>query len=192
MLYLNMRVTQPMIGMHTRLGQLEAHYIPAQLHTEGRQARSNAGWTQPQLEIDSYESRHAYGNTDNADFAREHGQQGLSDLARTTSKHTEAAWHNITQAARPGSDEPAAIYDRQLAETVSRQRQITTTLIPSPKIHVTPGQVTGKADEGDVTVKADTQAFASTHFTPGQVETYLQQKADVRRWTTEGRYDIYA
>ena len=49
-----------------------------------------------------------------------------------------------------------------------------------------------KSKVGDVTVKIDTQAFAQTHFTPGQVETYMQQKANVERWVTTGKYDIYA
>ena len=62
MLMLNMRFTQPMIGIRTQLGKLEAHSTPAKLHTEGRQARSNRHWTQPTVDIDQYPSRHAYGN----------------------------------------------------------------------------------------------------------------------------------
>ena len=192
MRYLNIRQTQPQIGLHTQLGQLTARYQPAQLHSEGRQASSNAGWTQPTLEIDSYASRHAYGYTNNADFAREHGQQGFSDLAKTTGQHSEAAWYNITHAARPDSGEPAAIYDRQLSERINRQRQLAIQLIPQPTIHITPGEVRGEPDPGDVTVQAETQAFAATNFTPGRVEVYMRQKGEVHQWTTEGHYDIYA
>jgi hypothetical protein len=192
MLYLNIRQTQAQIGLHTQLGQLTAHYTPAQLHTEGRQAQSNMGWTQPTLEMDSYQSRHAYGYSSHADFAREHGQQGLSDLKQATASHSEAAWHNIDYAARPDSGEPAAIYDRELSSIINRQRRIVAELIPAPTIKITPGEVRGTPDVGDVTVRADTQAFAATNFTPGSVEVYMRQKGEVHQWTTEGHYDIYA
>ena len=80
MLRLNMRTTQPMIGMHTQLGKLETHMTPAKLHTENQQARSNAHWTQPSLEIDTYPSSHSYGYTNHTDFAQQYGQQGISDV----------------------------------------------------------------------------------------------------------------
>ena len=102
MLRLNMRTTQPMIGMHTQLGKLEAHSTPAKLHSENRQARSNAHWTQPTVEINQYPSRHSYGFTNHTDFAKEHGQQGFSDLKKTTSRWTEEAWDNIENG---GTDE---------------------------------------------------------------------------------------
>lgn len=53
-------------------------------------------------------------------------------------------------------------------------------------------ELTGTIDPGDVTEHVDTDAFAQTHFTPGQVETYLKQKGSVHQWVTEDRYDIYA
>ena len=102
MLRLNMRTTQPMIGMHTQLGKLEAHMTPAKLHTENRQARSNAHWTQPSLDIDTYPSRHSYGYTNHEDFAREHGQQGLSDVQSADSEATQQAWANIDNGGVPG------------------------------------------------------------------------------------------
>lgn len=181
-----------MIGMRTQLGKLEAHSTPAKLHSENRQARSNVHWTQPSVEIDQYPSRHAYGFTNHADFASERGQQGLSDLRETTSRWTEEAWDNIENGGKPGRHPVTQRYDSKLQQEISRQRHIVTELIPDPEIHFTPVKAEGDVDPGDVTIKIDTEAFARTHFTPGQVETYLKQKPGVRRWVTEGKYDIYA
>jgi len=192
MLRLNMRTTQPLIGMHTQLGKLEAHSTPAKLHTENRQARSNAHWTQPSVEINQYPSRHSYGFTNHTDFAKEHGQQGFSDLKKTTSRWTSEAWDNIENGGKTGRQPVKQRYDSKLQQEISKQRHIVTELIPDPEIHFHPVEARGEMDPGDVTVKIDTEAFAQTHFTPGKVETYLKQKPDVKRWVTEGKYDIYA
>lgn len=192
MLRLNMRITQPMIGLHTQLGKLEAHSTPAKLHTENRQASSTVHWTQTTLEINQYPSRHAYGFVNHTDFAREHGQQGYSDLKETTERWTSEAWDNIENGGKPGRHPVTQRYDSKLQQEISRQRHVVTELIPDPEIHITPGQVTGDVDRGDVTEKIEAESFAQTHFTPGQVETYLKQKPDIRRWVTEGKYDIYA
>ena len=176
MLRLNMRTTQPMIGMHTQLGKLEAHSTPAKLHSENRQARSNAHWTQPTVEINQYPSRHSYGFTNHTDFAKEHGQQGFSDLQKTTSRWTSEAWDNIENGGKKGKKPVEQRYDSNLQQ----------------EIHFHPVEAKGDVDPGDVTVKIDTEAFATTHFTPGKVETYLKQKPDLKQWVTEGKYDIYA
>lgn len=194
MLYLNIRSTQPMIGMHTQLGKLEAYSTPARLSTENRQARSNEGCTQATIDIDSYPSRHSYGYTNHDDFAKQYGQQGFSDLKQTTSGHTQDAWQIIENAAVPGSNTLHDIAYSEVSSFISKgkNRHIVTELIPDPKITVHQSELKGTPDPGDVTVNIDTDAFAQTHFTSGQVQTYLQQKAEVRQWVTEGRYDIYA
>lgn len=192
MLRLNIRFTQPMIGMRTQLGRLEAHSTPAQLHTEGRQARSNRHWTQPQLEIDQYPSRHAYGNDNHTDFAKKYGQQGFADLSKTTSRWTQEAWDNVENSGKKGRKPVEQRYDSKLRQEIGKQRHIVTELIPDPIIKFHPVEAVGEPDLGDVSVKIDTEAFAQTNFTPGKVDVYMQQKADVRRWVTEGKYDIYA
>ena len=194
MLRLNIRTTQPMIGIHTRLGQLEAHATPARLSTENRQARSNKGWTQCRVDIDSYPSRHSYGYDSHGDFAKEHGQQGLSDVQQATSGHTAEAWQIIDNAARPGTNMIHQHYASQITDFINKgkNRHIVAELSPDPTITVHPSEVKGTPDRGDVTVDIDTDAFAQTHFTRGQVQTYLQQRPEVHQWTSEGRYDLYA
>ncbi len=194
MLYLNIRMTQPMIGIHTQLGQLEAHSTPARLSTENRQARSNAGATQVTIDIDSYPSRHSYGYTNHADFAKQYGQQGFSDLKSTTSGHTQKAWQIIDGAAKKNANMMQNLAKGEISNFISKgkNRHIVTELIPDPTITVHPAELKGTPDPGDVTVNIDTDAFAQTHFTPGQVQTYMQQEANVRQWVTEDHYDTYA
>ncbi len=192
MLRLNMRTTQPMIGMHTQLGKLEAHMTPAKLHTENRQARSNAHWTQPSLDIDTYPSRHSYGYTNHTDFAQQYGQQGISDVQAGDSEATQQAWDNIDNGGVPGRHPVIEHYVSKLDQEISKQRYLVAEAIPDPQITYIPIKAEGEPTPGDVTEQIDTQAFAETNFTPGQVEVYMQQKPDVRRWVTEGKYDIYA
>jgi len=193
MLRLNMRFTQPMIGMHTQLGKLEAHSTPAKLHTNDQQARSNRHWTQPSVDIDQYPSRHAYGNDNHTDFARKYGQQGFSDLAKTTSRWTQEAWDNVENSGKRGRNPVVQRYDSKLSQEISKQRRIVAELIPDPVITYHPVEATGEPDLGDVTAEFEPpKIFAETNFTPGKVETYMQQKANVERWVTEGKYDIYA
>lgn len=191
MQYLNIRFIQPQTSVHTQLGRLEAHSTPARLSTENRQARSNKGTTQMSIDIDTYESRHSYGFTNHTDFAREHGSKGFSDLQRSTSSHTQEAWANIDGGGKPGRNPVTELYDNRLTSEIKKQRIIVAEHIPDPTITVHPSEVVGTPDEGDVTVNIDTDAFAKTHFTRGSVETYVKQKADVKRWLTEGRYDKY-
>ena len=181
MLMLNMRFTQPMIGMHTQLGKLEAHSTPAELHTEGRQASSNRHWTQPSLDIDQYPSRHAYGNDNHRDFAQKYGRQGFADLAKTTSRWTQEAWDNVENSGKRGKKPVEQRYDSKLRQEIEQ----------SKNWHIVTEAV-GEPDLGNVSVKIDTEAFAKTNFTSGKVEVYMQQKANVERWVSEGKYDIYA
>lgn len=194
MLRLNIRFTQPMLSIHTQLGRLETHSTPAVLTSENRMPRSNAGWTQPTIDIDSYESEKAYGHLNHADFARQYGQQGFQDLRQTTQRATGRAWENIENAARPGTNVIHQYYENMVMKsaTEAKNRHIVTQLIPQPKITVTPGHVTGEPDLGDLTQHAESEPFATSQFTPGQVDAYLQQKGQVRQWVTEDRYDIYA
>jgi hypothetical protein len=194
MLYLNIRLTQPMIGMHTQLGKLEAHSTPARLHTENRQARSNQGTTQPSIEIDSYPSRHSYGFDTHADFAREAQQRGFEGVQQGVSSHTQQAWDNIENGARPGTNLVVQQAKGEISSFINqgKNRHIVAEHIPDPVITVHPGEVRGEPEAGDVTEQIDTDAFAQTNFTPGQVQTYMKQQGRVRQWVTEGRYDIYA
>ncbi len=189
---LNIRHTLPQIGINMHLGKLETTPIQPVYHGSFKQARCNQGVTLSKLEIDSYPSRKAYGHLSDDDFAKKYGQQGFEDLKKTTSAHTQQAWDNIDNAAKPGSGRPMNIYDQKLAEEINKQQYMATQIIPDPIIHFTPCQVKGDMDLAKETTDIEVQPKAESHFTPGQVETYLKQKGDIQRWVSQGEYDIYA
>lgn len=68
----------------------------------------------------------------------------------------------------------------------------TTDAIPDPQMQGYAGEVVGEPDTGDVTVDIETEPNARIHYTPGSVETYLQDKGFIRHWVSTEHYDIYA
>ena len=193
MLCLNIRSTYPRIGLHTQLASLDSHMRPAQLSREYRAPRADVGVTQVRIDIDSYPSRHVYGNTSHGDFAAEYGQQGIQDVQEGNSSHTENAWDNIENGAVPGGPtRQVAQAESRVDNQISQQRYLAAEHIPAPTITVTPSSVQGDIDTGKDEVTAQTYAFADVAFNPGKVDVYLQQQGNVRMWTTEGQYDIYA
>ena len=192
-LRLNMRHALPQIGIRNRQSTIDdSHMVPAQIHTNNQQARSNKGITQPRIDIDSYPSRRAYGYRKMGDFTRENGQKGISDVKSADSSHTQAAWDVIDNGAKRGNyiqqREESRIYS-EAKRTVNVEME----LIPSPQITLAePSQVVGEPDLGDVTAEIDAKHYASIKITPGSAETYMKDKGFLHRWVTENKYDIYA
>lgn len=182
----------PRIGIRTQLSKLETHYVKAELHGDYQAPRANAGWTQPTLEIDSYPSRHAYGFTNHEDFAREQGQKGLQELQQGMSRRNSLAQDMVNNAARPGRNVIAEQAKQELSSRISRQRYLDVQAIPDPTMRLTPVKAHADPDPGHYTTSIDTESMAKSDFTRGQVETYLRQKGDIRRWVTWGKYDTYA
>lgn len=192
MLRLNIRQTMPRIGIHTQLSTLSTHTTRPEAHTEYVAPRSNLGTTSPQISIDSYASRHAYGYTNHTDFAREQGAKGKQAVSSSTSHHTQDAWSIINNAARKGHDEVAASAKRELSSRINKQRRIEAQAIPDPEVHITPGQLVGTPDPGKYDWTVRVNPSATVDYQPGKVEVYMQQQGQIRQWTTEGHYDIYA
>ena len=191
MLRLNIRHTDTRIGIHTQLSTLSAHAKPATLHTDVEPAKSGIGITQATIEINSYPSRHSYGYTTMGDFTRERGQQGLSDIRSSTANHAQATWDVIDNGARKG-DYQASRADSRFWSNVSKQRYIVAQAIPDPEITVHPSEIVGEPDLGKNQISIDADSLAEVSYNPGNVETYIKQKGEIRMWTTEGKYDIYA
>ena len=192
MLRLNMRHQLPQIDFRIQHSQMiSAHPRPAELHSNYRAPRSNMGTTMPTIEIDSYPSRHSYGYNTHIDEAREHGQKGLSDLQGTTSRRTQRAWQIIESGAQRGND-IASYYDGKLSQQINRQRRIEAQAIPDPEVHITPCQLVGEPDPGAYDVEIQTSPKADVQYQPGSVQTYVKDEGFLRRWVTEGKYDIYA
>ena len=192
-LRLNMRHALPQIGIRNRQSTVDdSHMVPAQIHTNQQQARSNKGVTQARIDIDSYPSRQAYGNKKMTDFTRENGQRGISDAQSGTSSHTQAAWAVIENGARRGNYVQQQA-EQQIYSEAKKTRSLVAEHIPDPQISlVEPSEVVGEPDLGDVTAEIDAKHYASIKITPGSAETYIKDQGFLRKWVTENTYDIYA
>ena len=193
MVRLNTRHELPQIAMRTTQGRLEAAEIiqPQPRSTSNRQARANKGATQPTLSIDSSSSRRAYGYKKHGDLAAERGQRGISDAQAATGRHASKAWSKATTAARRGNDVVQEIKSEVFSDYQARM-VFTTAAIPDAQVQGYAGQVVGEPDPGNIAVDIETAPRARIQYTPGSVETYLQNEGFIRHWVTMDHYDIYA
>ena len=192
MLRLNMSHRLPTIGLKIQHSSVDdSHMVPAELHTENRQARSNKGATQPRIDINSYPSRKSYGFKNMTDFTRERGQKGISDVQSSTSSHAQETWSIIDNAAKKSN----YVHDKAEQSIYSeskKRRTLVAEFIPNPQITLAePSRVEGESDLGDVTVSIDAKSYASIKTTRGSAETYIQDKGFLHRWITQGKYDMY-
>ena len=192
MRYLNIRSTLPVIGMRIQYNSLESGIRQPRYAQETQQARSNRGVTQPKLTIDSYPSRHSYGYTNHTDFARENLERGMSEVRKGTSKHTQMAWAFAENGAKPGRQIGIEFAKNDMENRMTRQRQLVAAAIPDPEIHFDVGRAVGEPTVGHTTPHWHTDYRPRLHYNRGSVETYLQQKGNIDRWVTEGKYDIRA
>ena len=192
MLYLNIRQTLPQIGIHSELATLSTPIKQPTSHGDYRPPRSGLGYSQVRIEVDTYPSRHAYGFSTMDDFTKQYGDQGKADVQETTSSYAQSAWAMSDNAAKKGHDEIAAQARQKLADEVSKQRYIVAAPIPDPIITVHPSELHGEPDLGHQAISIEASAKADATYHPGKFEVYLKQKGSIRRWVTEGRYDIYA
>ena len=190
---LNIRHALPQIGIRSRQSTVDdSHMVPAELHNNNRQAQSNKGATQARIDINSYQSRKAYGARNMDDFTSERGQRGISDVQASTSRHAQATWSMIENGARRGN------YIQQRAEQAiyseaKKTRYLEAQFIPNPTTTlVEPSRVVGESDLGDVTYNIDAKSYASIQITTGSAQTYIQNQGFLRGWITEDKYDIYA
>ena len=192
MVRLNTRHELPQIAMRTTQGRLDESGI-IQPRSQGRnqQARSNKTVTQPSLSLDSYQSRKSYGFRNMTDFTAERGQRGISDAQAATSRHAQEGWSRATNGARRGDDVVQGIKADVFSDYQARP-VFTTNAIPDPQMQGYQSEVIGEPDLGDVTVDIQTEPNAKIHYTPGSVETYLQNEGFIRHWVSVDNYDIYA
>ena len=193
MLYLNTRHQLPQIGIRQQWGRFEsAAAVPATVHTEDQQARSNKGITQSSVDIDNYPSRRAYGARTMGDWSSELAQRGNSDVQSGISKRTQTAWSRIENGAKRGNDIPQQYKSEMMSKYSKADVVVQFNLMPEPEINANEAQVVGTPDEGDVTAEIEPVFSPNVEYTPGSAETYLADKGFIRHWVSEGHYDIYA
>ena len=192
MVRLNTRHELPQIGIRQTRGYFdETAIVQPQVQGTNRQSRSNKTVTQPSLDLDSYQSRKAYGFRNHGDQMAQQGQRGISDVQAATSRHSQTAWTKATTAARRGND----IAQSDRAEMFSKYQirtLVTLSAVPNVQMQGHPEEVIGEPDLGDISVDIQTAPSARIHYTPGGVETYLQNEGFIRHWVTQDHYDIYA
>lgn len=190
---LNIRHEFPQIGIRQTLGRIdEARIIQPRLSGNLRQPQSNMGATQPpNIDMDSYPSRRAYGARKMGDFIAERGQKGFSDIEAATSRHARDTWTKIENGARRGND----IAQNAKAEMFSKYqaRPVFSIIFPADvQVQGYTSEVVGDIDVGDFSVDVETEPSAQIHYTPGSVEIYMQNEGFLRQWVSMGNYDIYA
>lgn len=191
MVRLNTRHELPQIGIRQTRGYFDqTAIIQPQVQANNRQSRSNKTVTQPTLDLDSYQSRKAYGFRNHSDQMAEQGQRGIADVQAATSRHARTAWSKATTAARRGNDiaqnAKAEMFSKYQARTV-----FTTSAVPEVQMQGHPGEVIGEPDLGDISVDIQTAPSARIHYTPGSVETYIKNEGFIRHWVSYDHYDIY-
>ena len=192
MVRLNTRHELPQIAMRQRQGRLdESGIVQPQIQGRNQQARSNQSVTQSRLSLDSYPSRRAYGHRKPGDLMAEQGQRGKSDVQAATSRHASQTWAKATTAARYGNDITQNIKAEMFSNYEARA-VFTIDAIPDAQMQGQPGQVVGTPEQSDISVDIQTAPSARIHYTPGSVETYLQNEGFIRHWVSTDHYDIYA
>ena len=79
-----------------------------------------------------------------------------------------------------------------MAKYSTARNLVNFSLMAGPNIQVNEGQVVGEPEQGDVTAEIETTPSAEIDYTPGSAETTLADEGFIRKWVTEGHYDIYA
>ena len=193
MLYVNTRHQLPQIGIRQQWGKFEsAAAVPATVHTNNEQAKSNKGVSQSSVEINNYPSRKAYGARNMTDYSAELAQRGNADVQSGISKRTQTAWQKIENAAKKGNDIPQQYKSEMMSKYSKVDIVFQFNLMPEPQITAHEAQVVGEPDEGDVTAEIEPVYSPKVEYTPGSAETYLEDKGFIRHYITEGHYDIYA
>ena len=189
---LNTRHELPQIAIRQTQGRLdESGIIQPQMHGTNRQARSNKTVTQPSLSVNNYPSRRAYGHRTMNDLTAEQGRRGISAARSATSEHTQEGWNKALNAAKRGDD----VVQKARSEIFSNyQARVVFSIdaIPDPQMQGRPNQVIGQPDLGNISVDIETAPSARIRYTPGSVQTYLQNEGFIRHWVSYDTYDIYA
>lgn len=192
MRYLNIRHTLPRIGIDMQISTLSSRIQKPTVDSAYHAPRSHLSAGPITMDVNTYPSRRSYGARTMADFTREHGQQGLSDIRSTTSRHTQAAWAMVDRGARKNHDEIAAQADQALAQRVGRQRRIEVQAIPDPEVRIHPSELQGDIDPGSWDYQIHTADKADVTYNRGHIDTFLEERGSIHGWVTEGHYDIYA
>jgi len=187
MLYLNIRSTPARIGVEVNRGRLEIHSPRGRWNVQHEYGKCNLSVGKATLELNSKPFYEKVGKYMPDAFYRKYaqeGRQGVQDGIRRRMREAEmfnqdGARSNVI--AQIGKQAVAKSYELVVGLTIT----------PKADITVHRGELQGKNDVGSLEQKYEPRPV-QIDYTPTAVHTYLKQKADLRMWVTEGKYDIYA
>ena len=192
MTYLNVRHTLPMLGWQTRPFTLRASMTPTTMQGTRREASANLGATQVRIDIDSYESRKAYGFRKDADLCADFKNAGLSGVKSGTSRRSSEAWQAIDGAAKPNADFFQKQAKGKIEAEINERKEIELKPIPRPKVTVYPAEIKGSPDVGEHSIDIRSEPFAEINYEPGSIDYNMRVEGSIHMWTSIGHYDIYA
>mgnify|MGYP000908644725 CR=1 FL=1 len=192
MTYLNVRHTLPMLGWQARSFTLKTSMTQPEMHGTRREASANRGATQVRIDIDSYESRKAYGFRKDADLCADFKNAGLAGVKQGTSRRSSEAWQAIDGAAKPNADFFQRQAKSKITAEIKEQKEIELKPIPRPKITVYPAELKGTPDVGEHSIDIRSEPFATYDYEPGSIEYNMKVEGSIHMWTSIGRYDTYA
>ena len=191
MKYLNISHELPQISIHQEQPRaIKNTFRPAELHRHYDPPLADVAATLVEVDIDTYNSRTAYGFLNHEDFARKYGVEGLSDVHANTSRLTQSGWNFAKNGAHPGANLIGQEAKSRLRSEILQWPQWEAVKIPDPEFTVHPSEIKGRMDPGSDTTSINATATPEIENRPGSAQTTLAREGYVRQWISVGRYDI--
>ena len=191
MKYLNISHELPQISIHQEQPRaIKNTFRPAELHRNYDPPLADVAATLVEIDIDTYNSRTAYGFLNHDDFAKKYGGEGFSDVQANTSRLTQSGWNFAKNGAHPGANLIGNEAKSRLRGEILQWPQWEAVKIPDPEITVHPSEIKGRMDPGSDTTSIKATATPEIENRPGSAQTTLARKGYVNQWISVGRYDM--
>jgi len=187
MLCLNIRSTQPQIGITVQPGQMDMHSKQPELDMKSKPAQVNVWSSAVKVDLDTTACRATYGLKSTAVVVAETAKKAVQQAEEGTAKRARIGTQLVNNATKTNVFAVNAKAD--LSEMP--EAKIGLAAVPDVKITVHPSEIEGKNDVGSLAVSFQITPV-DVQYTPATVHTYLDRAGSVKIWATEGKYDIYA
>ena len=191
MKYLNISHELPQISIHQEQPRaIKNTFRPAELHRHYDPPLADVAATLVEVDIDTYNSRKAYGFLNHDDFARKYGGEGFSDVQANTSRLAQSGWNFAKNGAHPHSNLIGNEAKSRLRSQIVQWPAWEAVKIPDPEFTVHPSEIKGKMDPGSDTTEIRATATPEIENRPGSAQTSLTSRGYVRQWISVGHYDM--
>ena len=191
MKYLNISHELPQISIHQEQPRaIKNTFRPAELHRHYDPPLADVAATLVEVDIDTYNSRKAYGFLNHDDFARKYGGEGFSDVQANISRLAQSGWNFAKNGAHPHSNLIGNEAKSRLRSQIVQWPAWEAVKIPDPEFTVHPSEIKGKMDPGSDSTEIRATATPEIENRPGSAQTSLASRGYVRQWISVGRYDM--